>query len=464
MQETIAWSWQLLDEALRSLLPALTVFHGGFSSAAAAAVCCDGRAPAMAAQLDELLSHSLLRLQSQNGSARFALYEPIREFALQQLPAETAAALRQRHRAWAIAWGQAMPVTLSMPALQTELPNLVAAMCSAVADAQPHDAVRVALPLQRALEEIRLPGAGLAALEAAVPACSDPLLHSAGLTMLGRLLFLAGRGDSSMALVEQGLALAPASQPGQRARALLVVTYTARYNGRAGASLLPLLDEAQALSEASGDAVSLALLAACRADIVRDSGDLAQAEALQRSALATHEARGDRIGVLRCRYSLALLAHRRRDHRLMLAEINPVVDEARKLQIWVRLAASLNVRAEALKQLRRWPDAADDLRSALQVAWQALAVFEAAYVLSSLPYLMVRTGQAERGMVLAGFFGAHWQQRFGPLLAGSAHKELARVQRLARRVLGAAACSEALAAGARLSGADAVALALSPPH
>ncbi len=467
MQETIAWSWRLLDDAQRALLAALTVFEGGFTSAAAAAVCGHGAlaaVPAMAAQLDELLQHSLLRVQAEAGGTRFALYEPIREFALQHRPAEAAGALRHRHRAWAMAWGQALPLTPSMPALQAELPNLVAAMSNAVADGAPHDAVRVALPLHRSLEELRLPGAGLAALEAAVPACSDPLVRSAGLTLLGRLLFVAGRGEASMALVEQGLALAPASEPALRSRALLVVTYTARYNRRPGPSLLPLLDEAQALSEGAGDATALAVIKACRADIVRDGGDLAQAEALQRSALSTHEAQGDRIGAMRCRYSLALLDHRRRDFVRMLADIDPVVDEARRLQTWVRLAASLNVRAEAHRRLRRWQAAADDLRAGLRVAWDSLAAIEAAYTMSNLAYAVLRTGHPALAMTLAGFFSAHWQHRFGPLLADGTRRELAHVQRLCRHALGEAACAEALAAGARLSAAEAVALAPAEPR
>jgi predicted ATPase len=462
MQDTIAWSWQLLGDGLRTLLPALTVFHGGFSSAAAAAVCGDGRVPAMAAQLDELLSHSLLRPQSQNGSARFALYEPIREFALQQLPVETAAALRQRHRAWAIAWGQAMPVTPSMPALQLELPNLVAAMSSAVADGTAEDAVRVALSLQRTLEEVRLPGAGLAALEAAVPTCTDPLLHSAGLTLLGRLLFIAGRGTESLALVAQGLALAPADQPALRSRALLMAVHAARSSGKGvncAPELLTMLEEAQALSTALGDQAALAAIHACRADIVR-LHDPAQAEALQRSALATHEALGDRLGAIRCRYSLAILAHRNRRYLQMLEAIEPVVNEARHLQAWVRLAASLNVRAEAYQQLRRWQAAADDLRTGLQVAFEALATIEAAYLMSNLPYVLLRIGQTLPALTLAGFFITHWQPHFGALKGISTE----RARRLGLRLLGPDACNAALAAGAQLSAAQAVALALDPPR
>jgi predicted ATPase len=463
MQDTIAWSWQLLGEALRSLLSALTVFDGGFTSAAAAAVCGDGRVQAMAAQLDELLQHSLLRLLRDGTATRFALYEPIREFALQHLAADTAAALRQRHRAWAAAWGRALPLTPAMPALRAELPNLVAAMASAVADGAPHDAIAVAEPLRGALEELPLPGAGLAALEAAAPACSDPLLRSAGLSLLARQLFLAGRGGGSMALAEQGLALAPPSQPALRARALLGVVYMARYELRPGPTLLPLLDEAQALGTAAGDAAVLALIAACRADIVRDAGELDQAEALQRSALASHAARGDRLGAMRCRYSLALLAERRQRHDLMLAEADQVVAEARQLQVWVRLAAGLHIRAGALRLLRRWPEAADSQRAALQVAWQALAAFEVAYMAMNLPRLILRTGHPVPALTLIGFCRAHWQQRFGPWLETNATRELPRVERLCRRLVGAAACAEALAAGERLSAPQAVALALAEP-
>ena len=467
MQQTIAWSWDLLDDALRTLLAALTAFSGGFTAVAAQVVCADAAgasAGGMAQRLDELLSHSLLRASAAGSNAdelRFNLYEPIREFAQRTLDATAAAALRQRHRAWAVAWAQGLPITPPLREVLTEMPNLVAAMSSAVADGAPQQAVELALGLVPTLEEISLPGAALTALQAAVPACADLTLKSRGLTMLGRLLFRAGHGVASLGLVEQGLALLPDGQPALRSRALLMAGHAAINSGQGPARALACIDEAQALSSALGDAPALARIASLRADIVRQHS-LAQAEALQRGALATWEAHGDRLGVMRVRYSLAILAYHARQYPAMCREIEPVIDESGHLQAWARLSASLNVRGTALMAMRRWPEAAADLRRAVQIAWQMLAMLEMAHALQTLSYPLLRSGQAEAALQLAGFLQTYWPVHLG-VMPPDNRADLQRMQRIGRRVLGAAACHSALAQGQRLTPALAVALALAAP-
>ncbi|MEO6276462.1 NB-ARC domain-containing protein [Roseateles sp.] len=460
MQETIHWSWDLLDDALRQLLAALTVFQGGFTAAAAARVCASepGAARDMPLMLDELMSHSLLRAQADGDSVRLSLYEPIREFAQRRLDGPAAARLRQAHGQWATSWAQALPVMPDLSAVQTEMPNLVAAMSNAVADGLPGAAIELALALAPTAEEISLAGAAVAALEAAVAACDDTLQKSRGLTLLGRLLFRSGRGNETLALAQQGLLLMPAGHPALRAHALLMATQAAVNAGERSRALLAQLDEAQAISEGLGDVVTQARIASCRADVVRVD-DLAQAEALQRGALAVWEAYGDRIGVMRVRYNLAILAYRARNYEAMRAEIEPVIDEARRLQAWMRLSASLNVHGGALMGLRRWAEAAADTAASLRMAWQLLAPLEMAAAMSNLPYLLLRSGKPEEAVQMAGFFSVYWPARFGPLWAED-EAELRRVQRIARRVLGAARSRACFEQGKSLTPAQGVALAL----
>ncbi|HSW08323.1 ATP-binding protein [Aquabacterium sp.] len=462
MQATIEWSWALLGEAQRALLAALTVFQGGFGTEAAAAVCATSTstpAGSIAWLLDELLAHSLLRLQAEGDTLRFALYEPIREFAQRQLSTEAAIALRRSHGAWALAWAQALPVTPSLPTLQAELPNLVAAMSHALADAAPQRAIALALALDLTLEEVKLPGAALATLASALEVCQDAALKSRGLGLLGLLEFLGGHGIESLRRIDEGLALAPLEPAALRARALLLAAQAAYYRKQASAALA-LLDEAQALI-VSSDTEAQARIASCRADVV-SGHDPAQAAALQRSAQALWSARGDRVGVMRARYRLAILAYDVHDYQAMWAEIDPVVEEARQLQAWLRLAASLNVRGGAQRGLRRWSEAAADMRASMQLAWQALAPRHLAAVLTTLPYAMLRIGQAELGVRLAGFISVYWPPRFGPLPQRDVN-ELRRVQRLAQHVMGPARSAAAYAAGQRLSVAEVVAQVLAVP-
>src|SRR5450631_1590670 len=100
MLRVIEWSWRLLDASQARLLAALTVFHGGFTATAVQAVCGEPAADA-SVRLDELVSHSLLRVaETGSGASRCSTFEPVREYAALQLNAGAARALRLRHRAW----------------------------------------------------------------------------------------------------------------------------------------------------------------------------------------------------------------------------------------------------------------------------------------------------------------------------------------------------------------------------
>jgi tetratricopeptide (TPR) repeat protein len=82
LRDTITWSYELLSEREQQLFRRLTVFSGGFTSEAAAAV-------ADEVELDVLISladQSLLRLESDGPNGpRFGMLETVREYALEQL-------------------------------------------------------------------------------------------------------------------------------------------------------------------------------------------------------------------------------------------------------------------------------------------------------------------------------------------------------------------------------------------
>lgn len=118
LRDTIAWSYNLLDPDEQRVFWQLTVFVGGFTLAAAEAVCdpagaepsCDREVPASAAVhprtmldiLSSLHNKSLIRsLEQTDGTVRLTMFETIREFGL-ELPAThwDGNMLRQRHACW----------------------------------------------------------------------------------------------------------------------------------------------------------------------------------------------------------------------------------------------------------------------------------------------------------------------------------------------------------------------------
>jgi predicted ATPase/transcriptional regulator with XRE-family HTH domain/Tfp pilus assembly protein PilF len=95
------WSYALLDAGQQRSFRSLAIFAAGWSSQAAAAVCGDAQAvplPEMLATLEALVDHSLIYRIGSASQPAFALLEPIREYALEQLAAHRQVdQTRQRH-------------------------------------------------------------------------------------------------------------------------------------------------------------------------------------------------------------------------------------------------------------------------------------------------------------------------------------------------------------------------------
>lgn len=100
LRQAVAWSYDLLDDAEKSLLARCSVFSGGFDlqSACALAGADDVDEYAILELLDALVRKSLLGVDRSSGRARFSMLETIRQFAEEQLAASGAAAeVRAEH-------------------------------------------------------------------------------------------------------------------------------------------------------------------------------------------------------------------------------------------------------------------------------------------------------------------------------------------------------------------------------
>jgi hypothetical protein len=168
MEQVIGWSWAQLDATQQRTLEAITVFPAGCDADAAFAVTEDAD---VALVIDELVQRSLLSVRAQrDGSLRFVITEPVREFAHSQLDRARWLELRARQRRWCLDWAAGLGVTPPLGAIHAEMPNVLAALASTVADAAPEDALQLAAAMRPALNEVPLPPSGTALLRQAIAA------------------------------------------------------------------------------------------------------------------------------------------------------------------------------------------------------------------------------------------------------------------------------------------------------
>jgi predicted ATPase/DNA-binding XRE family transcriptional regulator len=146
MRGALDWSYALLDPTERQLFGELTVFAGGATPDAIAAVCGDGTASASAVResAQNLSDKSLLTSAEVGGHARFVMLEVIQEYAVEQWCQESdaagRAAVERRHANYFATQADAAPAGVRgadqprwLEYLDVELGNMRAALAWSLA-------------------------------------------------------------------------------------------------------------------------------------------------------------------------------------------------------------------------------------------------------------------------------------------------------------------------------------------
>jgi non-specific serine/threonine protein kinase len=346
LRDTLGWSYELLDEAERTLFRRLSVFVGGWTLESAEMVCSGEHLPAadVLNVLGSLTDKSLVqRLGGPIAEPRFGMLESVREYGLEQLEAcgETAAA-RRRHLDWCLALAERLAPERFDPAqaaiLKHEQDNLRAAldwarehrevalglrMAGALAgfwwvNGYPREGSAWLDPLLALAEGAEVPtavrakalhGAAVLANAQGEYARSKALLKQSAalfresgdvlgtaraLASLGGTAYDEGDLDGAMGLWKESLRLArEAGDPGEVAESLGCLGEAAYHLGDLeGAERC--LDEASAIARQAGRTDIEAWELGGLANVARRQGDLARATALQRRALAMQTTLGDR--------------------------------------------------------------------------------------------------------------------------------------------------------------------------
>ena len=327
LRAAMDWSFDLLSEPERALLPRLSVFAGSFSLEAAEAVTADG--PVDEAEvldlLGRLVDRSLLVAEEGAEDARFRMLETIRDYAQDRLAESGEAGTRfEKHRDWfASLVERARPAFFSGPVqpewvarLAADHDNLRAALGWAHEDPGGADAeLSLASGLWRFWEVRGDLEEGSAWLERALARVGGEVSNRRASALTGAGVLAAHRGDYARAAAfheaslmlhrELGNPLAIATACNNLASIAIERSELQRAH--------ELYTESIHLSREGGDQHSVAFGLINLADLTSRMGDAAEADRLFTESIDQFQLLGDRWGVAHASTRLAQAARRRGD-------------------------------------------------------------------------------------------------------------------------------------------------------
>ena len=250
---TIDWSFDLLEEPEQELFKQLSVFRGGFELDAVERVSgLDG--VEVLDLMEELVSKSLVTMESVAGDARFELLESLRAYGRLRLDPKDLNELQQRHLEWSESLGVSAEQRLRGPEagywldrLDRERDNLRAALTFAIEERRHGVALLLSGSLGWFWYRRGYVSEGRYWLERALAAPDKPTReHSLALVALAGIEYLDGDLDAAARHASEAFAAAElAADTPLQARALL---YSAYFHATLGQ-----LDEAERLARSGGE-------------------------------------------------------------------------------------------------------------------------------------------------------------------------------------------------------------------
>ena len=456
----IDWSWRLLQPREQRFLRALSVFRGGCTALCAQSVCDE---PGARELLEGLTGDSLLRSEPDAaGAMRFFMLEMICEYLREQLPADEARPLRQRHRAYFLAQGLALGQR-SHAAARDDLPNFVEALQSALDDAEPALALALGVALRGEWDQHGMPAQVRALLERALlqhtllPPGAQALRVQAHLVLRAALL-VAGESDAAQAHVTAALSLA-GTAPGLRAAALLGQARQLWECSRGGAQARPLLEEALRLARTEREVETEAGVVATLATVAFHEDDqpdaaitlFGQAQRLYEAAGAEHLANRMLFTAANChakqhRYEPALALLAECEHRFVASGHVAALPEL------------ANVQGYLYANMVRWHEAEHAFARCAVGAARLQNRYMMAFGLWNLARPLAHRRECEAAALLMAFSQRYWTAHFGALVASDLH-HVEQVRRLIRVQIGRTELERHSARGLQLTLAAALELA-----
>ncbi len=396
LRGAIAWSYDLLDDGARRLVDRLSVFRGGFDLEMAETVCgpSDEIGGDVVELIGELLDQSLVRLDETTDEPRFAMLETIREYAAEMLQQRGESdVMAARHAAAMLDLAQLAAPHLSgaeqrvwLERLEREHDNLRAALDWATARPEPTLGARLAFALWRFWQQRGYLNEGRSRIEAMAAQGWDlePVDRARFAEATGGIAYWQSDEVASTRWYQEALDIwRELGDKGEIANALYNRSYADAIEIMRGGPATPKVREGRARLEAAlelyreiGDANGEANVVWGLGSFYYFGADAPQAEDWYRKALEMHRVAGNRT-----------------------------------MEAW-----SLHMLGLSVTGQRRWEEATELARQALQHFYEAGDVSGVILVLDDLSIIATGLEDFERAGRLWGA-ARHFQRRTGTELA-----------------------------------------------
>ncbi len=418
LRATIQWSYDHLALPEQRLLRSLSVFAGGWTLEAAAAVWEEGADEFEVLDLlTRLVDKSLVVVESRGESARYGYLDTVRHYAQERLEeAGEKSVFSDRHRDFFLALVEAAEKELVGPAqkewyarLDREHPNLLAALawCSV-----------------------------------------EPAGHARGLRLAAAASrFWSGRGHYGLgrsALARMLASDAAGGPTAARANALVRLGGMALYQGDYAAAGPPI-EESLEIYRALGDAKGIARSLSGLATVATYQCDYAAARSYGQEVLAGYEAAGDKRGAAVTLHNLGFLALCEGDAAASAKLYRKALDLLRHVGDLKHVALTLADLGVASARAGDLEAAAGSLAGSLSIVEEIAAKREGAYALEGVAELAFRLNDPAHAI---RFFGAAraLREEIGSPLAPAEQKERASFLDKVRERLGESAANKEITA------------------
>jgi predicted ATPase/DNA-binding SARP family transcriptional activator len=379
LREAMDWSFDLLSPQEQDLLARLSVFSGGFTAAAVAAVCLAGDEELALARIERLVDASLV-VPVMARETRYRLLETVRQYAAERLAERDGGEADHRRHAdfyLAVALSANLGIDVEgeehFDVVRAEEDNIRSAIAWTIVDGD----AALGLELAMALHDHWLAGRameGLRHFRTLLAAGGDvpPELRGRALLGCGMMTFMSGAGPGT-ALYHEGLEILDGIRD-ERGRA-------------------------HALDRMAIDACQL--------------GDLDTALGYAEASLTLHRKVGNRRGEAQALFALARVAflERRFDNAIELARAS--ADTAAAAGYWYWQGVSLSNLAEYALEAGQAAEAERVARQQIGIAVRTSDRENTVFGLAVLALAAAEEGRLERAGVLWGAIEA--EERRGPI-------------------------------------------------